>query len=327
VGSNGVVSRVAEDGVLPDALLKPHPKYGTTHRILLLIFGLQIATILISRGNVLRLGEAYAFGVVWSFIFKTAAMIVLRFRMREPREFKVPLNIKIGGVEVPIGLTFIFLVLFATGIANLFSKEVATISGLCFSIVIFLILLLSEKFLVKKLAGEVPAHTEQFNVKASDEVSPSALQLTRAHRQLVWLRSAGNLAPLDKALESLDPKTTDLLVLLMKPAYRHCEKLSDSEFTLLTEVVKRAEKVGKPVKPIILFSNHYLQTLTGITGQLKIEVLYIASATRRTARQELKRIRSEESAIKCETPLLQLHAYSGNGLAYELTTSLTSGPP
>ena len=31
------------------------------------------------------LGEAYAFGVVWSFVFKALAMMVLRFKDRSPR--------------------------------------------------------------------------------------------------------------------------------------------------------------------------------------------------------------------------------------------------
>ena len=34
IGANGVLNRVAEDGILPDWLRKPHPRYGTTHRIL-----------------------------------------------------------------------------------------------------------------------------------------------------------------------------------------------------------------------------------------------------------------------------------------------------
>ncbi|MFN7037715.1 MAG: amino acid permease, partial [Bellilinea sp.] len=41
IGSNGVLSRVTEDGVLPDWFLKPHPRYGTSYRILLLIAALQ----------------------------------------------------------------------------------------------------------------------------------------------------------------------------------------------------------------------------------------------------------------------------------------------
>ena len=56
----------------------------------------------------LLLGEAYAFGVVWSFVFKALAMVVLRFKDRRPREFKVPLNIRVGKYEVPIGLGLIF---------------------------------------------------------------------------------------------------------------------------------------------------------------------------------------------------------------------------
>ena len=84
IGSNGVLNRVAEDGVMPDWFLKPHPRYGTTYRMLYLIVGLQLLMILVSRGDMYVLGEAYAFGVVWSFVFKALAMVVLRFRDRTP---------------------------------------------------------------------------------------------------------------------------------------------------------------------------------------------------------------------------------------------------
>ena len=108
---------------MPDWFLKPHPRYGTTYRILYLILGLQLFTIVVSRGDVLLLGEAYAFGVVWSFVFKALAMVVLRFKDPRPREYKVPLNIRIGKYEVPIGLMLIFLVLLVTAVANLLTKE------------------------------------------------------------------------------------------------------------------------------------------------------------------------------------------------------------
>ena len=73
--------------------------------MLYLITGLQLFTILVSRGDVILLGEAYAFGVVWSFVFKTLSMVVLRFKNRSPREFEVPFNIRWGDIQVPIGLT------------------------------------------------------------------------------------------------------------------------------------------------------------------------------------------------------------------------------
>ena len=48
----------------------------------------------------LTLGEAYAFGVVWSFVFMSMSMLVLRFKQPEPREYEVPLNIRIGKVRL-----------------------------------------------------------------------------------------------------------------------------------------------------------------------------------------------------------------------------------
>jgi amino acid transporter len=79
VGSNGVLNRVSEDGVLTEWFRKPHKKYGTTFRLINMVVLLQIVTIILSRGDVFVLGEAYAFGVVWSFAFKALAMFVLRF--------------------------------------------------------------------------------------------------------------------------------------------------------------------------------------------------------------------------------------------------------
>ena len=103
IGANGVLNRVAEDGVLLDWFRKPHKRFGTTFRIINLIALLQIATIIASRGDVYLLGEAYAFGVVWSFFLKSLGVLALRYQ-RHDQEYKFPFNIRMGGVEIPIGL-------------------------------------------------------------------------------------------------------------------------------------------------------------------------------------------------------------------------------
>ena len=61
-----------------DWFLRPHSRYGTTYRLLSLVVGLQLFTILVTQGNVYLLGEAYAFGVIWSFVFNSLSMYVLR---------------------------------------------------------------------------------------------------------------------------------------------------------------------------------------------------------------------------------------------------------
>ena len=144
IGVNGVLNRVAEDGVLLDWFRKPHHKFGTTYRILNTMALLQIATIIASRGDVLLLGEAYAFGVVWSFALKALGVLVLRYQ-RHDQEYKMPFNIKIGSIEIPIGLGATTLMLFLVGIANLFSKRIATIYGVSFTIVLYTLFLISER--------------------------------------------------------------------------------------------------------------------------------------------------------------------------------------
>src|SRR6266404_8370732 len=84
VGSNGVLNRVSEDGILPHWFRHPHRRFGTSHRILNLVVGLQILTILLSRGDIFILGEAYAFGVMWSFALKALAVLVLRYKEPGP---------------------------------------------------------------------------------------------------------------------------------------------------------------------------------------------------------------------------------------------------
>ena len=125
-----MLNRVSEDGVLTDWFRRPHRKYGTSYRIVNLVTGLQLVTIILSRGDVYALGEAYAFGVIWSFTFNALAMLVLCFKYQGERGWKVPPNLRLGKVEIPLGLGSVFLALLALATTNLFTKPVATKAGL-----------------------------------------------------------------------------------------------------------------------------------------------------------------------------------------------------
>ncbi len=145
IGSTGVLMRVAEDGVLTDWFRRPHPKFGTSYRIVNLVAGFQLFTIIVTRGNVITLGEAYAFGVIWSFTFNSLAMLVLRWKYQGERGWKVPPNLRIGKHEIPIGLISVFMVLLSIAVVNLFTKSVATESGIAFAAAFFVIFSVSER--------------------------------------------------------------------------------------------------------------------------------------------------------------------------------------
>src|SRR5438105_6198675 len=56
VGSNGVLNRVSEAGILPDWFRRPHQKFGTSHRILNLVGALELITIILRRGDIYVVG-------------------------------------------------------------------------------------------------------------------------------------------------------------------------------------------------------------------------------------------------------------------------------
>jgi amino acid transporter/nucleotide-binding universal stress UspA family protein len=296
IGSNGVLNRVAEDGVLPDWFLKPHARFGTTSRILWLIVGLQLFTIIASRGEFILLGEAYAFGVVWSFTFKTVSMVVLRFKDRTPREFRVPLNVRIGKLELPIGLGIIATIMLLSAIANLLTKEIATISGLAFSGAFLTIFIATEQVNERRRRGAKHEHLEQFNQQVHPELETAALGLTKPFRKLVAIRSPHNLFMLEKALAESDPNTTDVVVMTAKMTVPGGETgtgrldLDTYDQQLMTAVVERAERVGKKVRPLIVPTNSPLHAILRVAKEIKAQEVVVGASNKFTAEEQLDQI-------------------------------------
>jgi amino acid transporter len=259
IGSNGVLNRVSEDGVLADWFRSPHPRFGTSHRIINMVVILQIITILWSRGDVYLLGEAYAFGVIWSFTFNSLAMLVLRFKYHGERGWKVPPNLTIAGREIPIGLASVFLVLFATALVNLLTKSVATVAGLSFSAAFYITFTISEKVNRKKHALAKEQMKEHFQLLQRDTVDRSGLGL-RPGNVLVTVRDYNTMSHLKWALERIDTDEQDIAVMSARitqfgaAAYDLSTEqiFSDYEQTLFTRAVSLAESYGKHISLLVV---------------------------------------------------------------------------
>src|SRR5580658_6196604 len=259
VGSNGVLNRVSEDGVLADWFRRPHKKYGTTYRIINLIVGLQLFTIIVSWGNIYTLGEAYAFGVVWSFVFKTISMLVLRYRYKGERNWKVPPNFHIFGVEIPIGLASVAMVLLSTAIVNLFTKSVATVSGIIFSVVFFAIFTFSERVNRRKHADHAAQMKEQFQLQQAESVGRETIGI-RSGNILVPVRDYNTLNHLKWVLQGTDTHEQDVVVMTARvsqfgtAAYGLSAEqvFSDYEQTLFTRAVSVAESFGKKISLLLV---------------------------------------------------------------------------
>jgi len=259
IGANGVLNRVSEDGVLTDWFRAPHKRYGTTYRMIDLIVILQLVAIIGSRGNTYTLGEAYAFGVIWSFAFKALAMLVLRFKDKSHREWKVPFNIKLDGYELPIGLGAIAAILFSIAGINLITKQVATVSGVAFTLVFFCIFLASEQINRRKL-DRSSASLDQFRLEYEQEVSLATVR-TRPGNVLVAARDYNTLSHLDGVLQQTDTEEQDIVVMTVRlirgPDSGERDLYDASLFTdyeqrLFTRVVALAERHGKHVDLVVV---------------------------------------------------------------------------
>ena len=259
VGSNGVLNRVAEDGVLADWFRRPHKRFGTTYRIINLIVGLQLFTIIVSWGNIYTLGEAYAFGVIWSFVFKTVSMLVLRYRYKGVRNWKVPPNLHLFGIEIPIGLASVGLVLLSTAIVNLFTKSVATVSGLIFSVVFFAIFTASEQVNKRKHAHTAAQMKEQFQLQQAESVERETVGIHPGN-VLVPVRDYNTLHHLRWVLERTNTHEQDVVVMTARisqfgaAAYGLSTEqvFSDYEQTLFTRTVSVAESFGKKISLLVV---------------------------------------------------------------------------
>jgi amino acid transporter len=294
IGANGVLNRVAEDGILPDWFRKPHPRYGTTHRVLLVIVALQLVTIIASRGDIYLLGEAYAFGVVWSFVFMAFSMFMLRFQQPGPRAFKVPLNLTIAGREIPLGLGLILAILGLAAVANFLTKPLATVGGLIFSGAFFTLFTVTER-LHARHRGPGYQHLEHFNPATAEEATPASLQLDKPYRKLVAIRSPQNLYMLEKTLAETDPDTTEVVVMTAKTvsttdAQGSAEDMDRYDQELMTAVVNLAERVGKEVVPLIVPTNNPLFAVVRTARELQAQEIVVGASNKYTADTQLEQI-------------------------------------
>src|SRR5205085_3948487 len=195
---------------------KPHKRFGTTYRIINVVTGLQLATIIASRGNMYLLGEAYAFGVVWSFFMKSLGVLALRYQ-RHDQEYKVPLNVKIGGVEIPIGLGTTTMILGFVAIANLFSKQVATIWGFLFTLVLFALFTISDVVNTRKRAARHldKKPLEEFNLDHQTQIDTQSLH-ARAGCVLVAVRDYHYMEHLKKVLQKTNLRRHDIVVMTVR---------------------------------------------------------------------------------------------------------------
>ena len=320
VGSNGVLNRVSEDGVLSEWFRQPHPRFGTSYRIINIIVVLQIATILISHGDVTFLANLYAFGVIWSFTMNGLAVLVLRYTNPGEREFQVPFNPRIRGVQIPVGLILITGTLLLIAIVNLFTKPVATMAGGAFSVLLFIVFTISERR-AKTSSGGAHMEMDQFNLESEGELTPEAVD-ARPGNILVPISNQYNLYHLGNVLDRVKPGRRDVVVmhirLLRRSASGENELDADQLFgsieqQLFSKALSMAEKRGKSIRLSVVASNDIWDAVLRAATSLQSSTIVLGRSTKESAEEQAREIGDAWERLGDPKPQFNLEIHMPNG--------------
>jgi len=180
----------------------------------------------------------------------------------------------------------------------LLTKEIATISGLAFTIVFFTLFLISERINERRRAEEI--HTtsamDQFRLNASEAVSTETVDV-RPDNTICLVRDYNTLSHLRKALEVTHTGKRDLVVmtvhLLRGPDTGYEGIAEDRLFSryeqyLFSKVVALAEKAGKTVHLLVVPSSDIFQAIALTASQLRSAEVIAGSSSVMTPEHQAK---------------------------------------
>ncbi len=220
-------------------------------------------------------------------------MLVLRWKYKGERGWKVPLNIRIGKTEIPFGLLSVFLVLLTTAIVNLFTKSVATVSGVLFAATFFVIFSLSERDNKRRHDITSRQMREHFQLEHQDTVGRDALEI-RPGAVVVTMRDSAAPFALKWALTHTDTDEQDLVVLAARmmgaggPEYVEASEqlFSEHEQMLFTKAVSVAESFGKHISLLVVPAGDIFAALVQTANSLDAAAVVSGLSTKLTAQEQ-----------------------------------------
>ncbi len=116
IGGYHVFLALAQQGFLPRPLLTRNRTYGTPHVAIAITTIVPVLVVIATQGQMVLLGEMYAFGLLGAFVLSSVGLDVIRWRLHR------------RGIGFWLGLVTSAMVIVAWGV-NLFAKPLATLFG------------------------------------------------------------------------------------------------------------------------------------------------------------------------------------------------------
>jgi len=221
---------------------------------------------------------------------------VLRYQ-RHDQEYKVPINLRFRGREIPVGLGAATLALFVVAIANLFTKKIATIYGVTFTIILYTLFMVSERMNAKNKTKGHRADLENFNLDHQAMIGADTLR-ARPGCVLVAVRDSQRLSHLQNVLQKTNLRRHDIVVLTIRQIstgaaeydLQEEQVFARPEQELFSSVVTLAEKQGKTVELLAVPSVDPFDAMVQTATSLQASRLVVGVSARMASEELARRI-------------------------------------
>lgn len=317
-----MLRRLSAARALPEALAFPHPRFGTLARAMDVAAAAIILILIASGGRVGWLARAYTLALVVTVVFKLATLVRLRVARTTSTPFTAPMNLRIAGYDLPLGLFVTAALLSAAVLATLVVTDVPAIAaaGMLIGLVVL--------FTISARRAEHPVTDDDADVLEllpGGELSFGQV-VARPGNLLVPVRHPHSLSHVAAALQASGDR--DVVVATVRvlgldvdehdPADAHA---TAAEQRLFSRVVALTERLRRPVQLLVVPGHDVFEAIAATAIRLRSSEIYVGESTSLSA-DDQGRLLGEawERADKPEDLQVRLviHHHSGRTDAYHL---------
>jgi magnesium transporter len=318
--------RASTDGTFPRGLTSLQTRFGTPVRAAEMTVLAVILVIITSGARVPWLARAYAIAVAVMIVLAVAALIRLR-PTRPPLPHRVPLNLRAKGREIPVGLAGTGIVVAASAVAMMVTGDVAAIAtaGLIVALTLW-----QTAFKDTSVTPAAEADQDTFDLLLAAELSPGQVE-ARPGNVLVPVRNPHLLSHVAGALRA--PGDRDIVVMTVRLIDVDVAEAAAGEHTptpyerhLLSEIITLAERLGRPVRLLIVPARSVVDAIVGTAIRLRSSDVYVGESMTLSADDQARLLgEAWERADKPDAADVQLVIYHRSGRAD--TFHLGAHPP
>jgi len=323
-GAHGVLARLADDGVLDDGWRALHHRFGTPWRSIDTVAVAQVAIVLISGGETSWLARAYAVAAVIAALLKLAALVRFRSMRARTRAYRVPLNLKIGGREWPLGLIGAAALLAIAAGALVAAADPPSLAGLMCVAAVAAALFASEHSVAGQPVGP-RAVVEDFQLLPADVVDLRQVDV-RPGNFLVPVRRPHVLAHLVGAIRDAGDRdvvamTVRLVGMDVPDDPSQDPHATEEEQALFSAVIAAAEREGRAVRLMIVPGVNVFDSIVETALRLDSTEIHVGESETLSADDQARRLgeawerASKPSAVDVR---LVVHHPRGSTAAYHL---------